>query len=99
MIKTMLGKLFNAIKKLIIAILKGIVVFFIDVLFLVLTSILCSWWYGISVGYLIVDSISFTILTVQMFMIGAAITVLMLKADKKILKFIDKSFGKNTEEK
>lgn len=99
MIKTIFGKLVNGIKALIIGALKALIVFFVDVLFLGLTSILCSWWYGVSVGYLIVSSISFTILTVELFMIGALITVLMINVDKKLMKFIDKNLGKKSEDK
>lgn len=95
MLKKVLSAIWTGIKKLGIGIVKGSVIILVDFLMLVLTSILCMWWYGVSSGYLMMDGISFSIITVQMFMIGALMTVAIIVIDKKISKLITKSFEKN----
>ena len=98
MIKKLLSKLWNGIKRLCINTVKAAIIFLVDVMLLIVTSFLCLWWYGVTSGYIMLDAMSFYVVVVQFFMIGALMLLLIIKVNKKIADFVEKFLAKTPEE-
>ncbi len=98
MMKKLLSKLWNGFKRLCINTVKAAIIFLVDVMLLIVTSFLCLWWYGVTSGYIMLDAMSFYVVVVQFFMIGALMLLLTVKVNKKIADFVEKFLAKAPEE-